>query len=346
MRRALILGVWAPWSLFILLATPIKDCPPKPQPTPTPTVDPGPTPTPAPTPTPTPEPTPSPVPTPSPSKVCTGPLNASWAGPGPVTTAIGPFVNRVMSDLTGCSEGSDCPHGEGPGEAGAQKWMARVNAELRKRGMCAIQHEPGVTDEIAVNTVCTGPFEGYHVANFGGGKVVWSPNAARPSWIPTGGACGTSEPSPTPPPTPLPTPGPTPTPAPGACPIPAPGDNWLADLKPHGGQQLDLTPYVGNPTHTPNQPWPGCGVNRCPLSCEKGPVACACQVALFGEPVWSTSNGACDVFTTSSAFTVKVASGECLLSTKGSVPGSARIGSWQVLAASPACHVGQNGLCQ
>jgi hypothetical protein len=147
---------------------------------------------------------------------------------------------------------------------------------------------------------------------------------------------------------PQPTPGPTPipTPVPGACPIPAPGDNWLYDLKPHSGQQLDLTPYVGNPTHTPNQPWPGCGVNRCPLSDEKGPIAAACGDALFGDPVWTTFAGTCSVFPPdpNSLMTIKVASGSCRLTVKGTA-GAPTVGSWPVFAAVPACNVGSNGLC-
>jgi hypothetical protein len=129
---------------------------------------------------------------------------------GPVTHTRDALVNEVMAGLTGCDVGSSCPHGEGIGDSGAQKWMNRVIYELRKRGVCAGQHVAGSeelkrrksaltvlgTDEIAVAVgVCEGPWEGGHIANFGGGKVVWYPGASRPSWTPVSG-CGI-QPSPT-----------------------------------------------------------------------------------------------------------------------------------------------------
>jgi hypothetical protein len=330
-----------------LLASGVCDsCGIVPPTTSTTTQPPVPIPTPTPTPIPTPIPTPVPTPTPTPTPTgCTAPQGVSWAGPGAVTISAGPMVNVVMTNLTGCMPGSDCRHGDGIGEVGAQKWMARVIAQLQLRGLCAGQHETGVTDEIAVATQCNGPWEGYHVANFGGGKVVWSPNAARPTWTPQSGCSAGPPPSPLPTPTPGPVPTPTPPPA-GSCPIPAPGDNWVYDLKFHGGQLLDLTPWVGNPTRTPNVPWPGCGVNRCPISIEKGPIAAACGETLFGDPIWSTFAGTCNVFPPdpNSLMTVKVASGSCRLSVRGS-KGAPTVGSWPVFAASPACNIGSNGLC-
>lgn len=159
------------------------------------------------------------------------------------------MVNVVMANLTGCNIGSDCRHGDGIGEAGAQKWMARVIAQLQLRGLCAGQHETGVTDEIAVATKCDGPWEGYHVANFGGGKVVWSPNAARPTWTPQSGCSATPPPTPLPTPTPGPVPTPSPTPVPGACPVPVPGPLARFDAKVHvqgpNWTTLDSTPLVG-----------------------------------------------------------------------------------------------------
>jgi len=200
---------------------------------------------PPPMPVPTPQPTPTPVPTPTPTPHplgCQAPQGMQWSGPGQVTTSAGPLVNKAMAELLGCRAGSDCPHGEGPGEAAAQRWMARVIAELRLRGLCAGQHEAGITDEIAVATQCEGPWEGYHVANYGGGKVVWSPGAARPSWTPTAG-CSSPLPTPTPPPTP------GPTPSPGVCPAPTPGplSKWEAKIHNRGPNwtTLDSTPLVG-----------------------------------------------------------------------------------------------------
>jgi len=382
-ERALVLGLWMPWSMALILASGLKSCD-KPSPevckaclehpelpgcaevikacqtppttTTTTTRPPDPTPTPTPTPTPVPTPLPTPVPTPTPSKGCSAPQGASWTHGGR-TARFDKAVNHSMQMLTGCDVGSDCRTHLSP-----QEWLAAVALSLRDHGFCSGQHETGVTDEIAVacdilsaddmnclSATCSTSWEGKHVANFSSpddAKVVWSPGADRDSWKPSG--CEPN-PTPTPNPTPLPTPGPTPTPGPGpACPIPAPGDNWVADLKPHGGQQLDVTPYVGNPTHTINQPWIGCGVNRCALSCEKGDVACACQKSLFGTvPVFSTTGGVCTIIQREdSPFTVKVAQGSCALFVRGSVPGSPQLGPWEVKAAVPACNVGTNGLCQ
>lgn len=352
---------------------------PAPGPTPTPTPPPSTTttttqppvpPTTTTTTMPAPQPTPTPIP---PLAGCRAPQGVEWSI-GPVTSTRAKLVNEVMAGLTGCPVGEpNCVHGSGAGDAGAQKWMNRVIYELRMRGVCAGQHIAGSdelrqrrhvaalekrafstgTDEIAVAVgACDGFWEGYKIANFGGGKVIWAiegggegpPGANRRSWTPLSGC------SATPPPTPSPSPGPTPTPEPSpgpACPIP--GVGWFYDLKPHAGQQLDLTPFITNPTHQQNNPWPGCGVNRCPLSCEKGPVACACQRELFGDPMWETTGGPCNVFPPdpNSLMTVKVAQGMCKLFVHGSRAGAVS-GSqmWAVQATVPACNVGPNGLCQ
>jgi len=277
-----------------------------------------------------------------------------------MTTRAG-LVNTVMTGLTGCEVGSDCSHGEGVGEVGAQKWMNRVIYELRKMGVCAGQHiagdvelrrraaalKPGKralaagTDEIAVaQGACDGPWEGYKIANYGGGKVIWAiegagegpPGANRRSWTPKSGCS---------------TPGPGPTPV--ACPIPPPGENWAYDLKPHGGMLLDASAYVGNPTHTKDVPWRGCGVNRCPLSYEKGPLAKACSLLMFGDPIWEVEpgSGTCTVFPPdeNSLMTVRVSSGSCKLSMRGT-KGSPQSQKWSVFASVPACDVAPSGLCQ
>jgi hypothetical protein len=132
-----------------------------------------------------------------------------------------------------------------------------------------------------------------------------------------------------------------------AAQCPVEGVGWFFDLKVHGGQQLDLTPYVTNPTHTQDQPWVGCGVNRCALSCERGPVACFCQKLLFGNPIWHTDGGDCNVFPPDpkSTMTVKVASGSCLLSVQGTT-GTPFSQQWKVSATIPACTPNAVGVCQ
>ncbi|MCC6523405.1 MAG: hypothetical protein IT373_12170 [Polyangiaceae bacterium] len=95
-------------------------------------------------------------------------------------------VNAAMVALTGCGVSSDCPltgFGGATVDETCQIWFAAVTAALRAQGYCAGQHEVGYTDEIAVsNTGCDGKWYGYHICNYGGPKVVWSPGARRGWW--------------------------------------------------------------------------------------------------------------------------------------------------------------------
>lgn len=118
---------------------------------------------------------------PDPDYVC-------WAGEYQDTNpAVDAAVNAVMVDLSGCSAGSDCTITGFPGDTVneiCQSWFAAVTDRLRQQGYCAGQHVTGHTDEIAVSdTGCTGKWYGYHVCNYGGGKVVWNPGARRGWWM-------------------------------------------------------------------------------------------------------------------------------------------------------------------
>jgi hypothetical protein len=119
---------------------------------------------------------------PPPAEGCTFPQGvpeSDFTG-GATTHVLGTQVNAAMERLTGCMTGTTCKL-----DMGADEWFAKVTAELRSTGLCAGRHNetpPGATDEIAVATSCTGWWEGYHVYNYGGRSVVWSPGAARPSW--------------------------------------------------------------------------------------------------------------------------------------------------------------------
>lgn len=106
---------------------------------------------------------------------------ADYTNGNDTSSAVGNAVNAVMATLSGCPVGSDCPIGDRYPEA--QQWFDAVNAALRAQGLCAGQHEEGHTDEIAVSdTGCAGRWYGYHVYNYGGSKVVWSPGAQRGWW--------------------------------------------------------------------------------------------------------------------------------------------------------------------
>lgn len=269
---------------------------------------------------PAPQPTPTPIP---PLAGCKAPQGVEWSI-GPVTSTRARLVNEVMAGLTGCHVGAgDCVHGSGAGDAGAQKWMNRVIYELRMRGVCAGQHIAGSeelrqrrhvaflekrafstgTDEIAVAVgACEGFWEGYKIANFGGGKVIWAiegggegpPGANRRSWTPTSGCSATPPPpTPSPSPGPTPTPGPVPTPTPppaGSCPLQLPiPEPYVLEMRigPHGssGQQYDATPYIKGPASAMPPPgWTGsCRTQQCDLSPEKDPQhGTACTLQLCG----------------------------------------------------------------
>jgi len=99
---------------------------------------------------------------------------------GPVRTLSAPTVNTAMRELTGCEIGSDCAT-----NMEADEWMHAVIDKIKLTGLCAGRHvdtTPGGTDEIAVTNDCAGWWESYKIYNYGGGKVIWSPNANRPSY--------------------------------------------------------------------------------------------------------------------------------------------------------------------
>lgn len=149
---------------------------------------------------------------------------------GPVMRNYAPTVNTAMKELTGCDIGTDCRTNMEPDE-----WMHAVIDAIHKTGLCAGRHidtTPGGTDEIAVAARCEGWWEGYKIYNYGGGKVIWSPNADRPAWrLNDTSACG---------PNPNPTPTPTPPP-PGDCPEPHPDVTSMKFKTSEEGSHLDTT---------------------------------------------------------------------------------------------------------
>lgn len=224
-------------------------------------------------------------PTPPPPPVaegCRAP-QGNWVRPEASTTFARADVLKVERELAGCTEGSDCPL---PVD-NQQSWIAKVAAELRKRGLCAGQHEDGVTDEIAVQPQGWDPalrWEAYKIYNCGPtlpsdppnfdicplkgrGKVRWA--VASDSWSAPEGA---TQP-------PAPSPAPTPPPSAAECPLqfplPQPYSVGLR-VETHGtsGQQYDATPFVMGPSSAiPPPGWTGaCRTQQCDLSPEKDPT--------------------------------------------------------------------------
>lgn len=205
---------------------------------------------------------------------------------GPVMRRFAPTVNTAMRELTGCDIGTDCPTGMEPDE-----WMHAVIDAVKLTGLCAGRHidtTPGGTDEIAVAAGCEGWWEGYKVYNYGGGKVIWSPNADRPAWrLNDTSVC--SGPGPTPPPTPPPS---------GDCPAPHPDtDRMQFKCREHNGildctwvtvNQVDFCGSIGYccmPNSGTNDcDAPGC-VRRggCPVRGDGDPERPVCEAELCDQ---------------------------------------------------------------
>jgi len=254
---------------------------------------------------------------------------------GQTTSVHGTAVNEVMRDLTGCSIGSDCRLGN----TTSQQFFRAVVDGLRTRGLCAGQHEPMQTDEIAVSSNRSAIREGYHV--FGGDdsngpvppggtvrKVVWSPGAARPSYY-----GNTAAPAPPGPPLPPPV---------GACGDPLPPKVWTAATLPDGwgsdqigkprweigcvphGNVIDCTAKVapnacdycaaiGMGT-MPDGVQPRCG---CPVRKEDDAQRGPCEAYLTGGTKLESRNGATCSFVGGNPFQFEPSGGQCRLCSVG-----------------------------
>ena len=214
------------------------------------------------------------VPKPPPPDACGFPQGApnedftGTANPG----NYGSVVNRVMSDLSGCAVGTDCPITFGP-----DPWMAMVCEKLCEMGLNCGRHDnepPGATDQISVTrgSFCNGQVhENYQIYNYGGQKVRWAPGGQQDGWIldPNSAVCAG-----TPPPQ-------------GDCPLPHPDlTRMTMKCKEHNGI-LDCTwTTVYQPDYCASIGFccmPGTGVNNecgspgciprggCPVRPECGP---------------------------------------------------------------------------
>lgn len=229
--------------------------------------------------------------------------------------SLGVVVNAAMAALRpDCSPGGECLLGDMP----LQQWQAKVEAELRKRGVCAGQHSPS-TDEIAVAMQASDDWQGFKV---GAGDdslgpvppgqprrtVVWSPGGFRGAWKPPSWA---ATPTPGPivtPPVATPTPEqPVPTATPPPPPPPGPGDGCLQPQPPPlhhfnirawntNCATLDVTPQVNDPSYCRAIGLPGRGM--CPVRAEDAPDRMACERRVIGGlPLYRVVSGAgCEVW--------------------------------------------------
>ena len=270
-------------------------------------------------------------PTQPPATNCDG---APGALTGETTNTFGVAVNEEMRDLTGCSIGSDCRLGN----TTSQQFLRAVIDKLRARGLCAGQHEPGVSDEIAVATNQQTVREGGHI--FGGDdsngpvppggvvrKVVWFPGAARPSYY--GNAAPPIPPDPTPPPVagcgnPLPPKVWTTATLPPGWGVEEIGKpRWTINCGPHQGNidcvavvnphACDYCASIGMPL-MPDGMQPRCG---CPVRQEGSPERVPCETYLTGGTKLESRNGATCAFVNGNPFVFEPNNGNCRLCSVG-----------------------------
>lgn len=266
---------------------------------------------PGPQPTPTPEPAPSPICEPGATCGCWHqPPGEDWqqlpdcgapppaAGcsidgpPGPVLeprSDYGRAVNAAIFAVYGC-DGGRCVVQDGRQEA-----QRKIIERLRAAGLCAGQHVPGVTDEIAVSASETGVRESYHIyagPAEGPGTLVLAPQAVRPAYAAPAGPA--PAPTPTPAPSPTPTPGPPPAPPAGDCgaPLPPPLNSFVVHVRDvrDGWQWVDSTPLVEGAAYCSAI---GYARNPCPIRMEGAADRLACEQLVLGAPaptwVWTGS---------------------------------------------------------
>lgn len=245
-------------------------------------------------------------------------------------------LERIFAPNIQLANSRVTPPSHEAGEAEIVAYLDNMAGDFQRQGICAWHDHDAV---MAKHT--DGRWFEEHPWIFISGELATPENAFVGLWTPPGG----------------PTPAPTPTP--GACPANVTGTNWAYVLKANvGTKQLDLTAYVANPTGRLNEPWGGCGTVRCPLAKEHGDVAFACQLALFGTPIWGKSGGDCKIVdpkttrsiipldgTDPQPFTIKVAEKACALFVRGTVSSSPLSQGWEVHDGSPACQADANNVC-
>ena len=162
--------------------------------------------------------------------------------------------------------------------------MGLVCEGLCEKGLNCGRHvdtPPGATDQISVKQgdFCNGIHENYKIYNYGGGKVIWAPNANQDGWLVD---CG------------------TPPPPVGDCPQPHPDLDKMKFNAAEKGSHLDTTwttkgqpgycadigyccmPGTGTPPNTCGSP--GC-IPRggCPVRGDGDPTRATCEAELCAQ---------------------------------------------------------------
>jgi len=204
--------------------------------------------------------------------------------------AVTAAIRRARPD---CDPGGTCLLGN----TTRTEWHRTVIDQLRAGGLCAGEHIPGVTDEVAVAASPTGAREGWDV--FSGDDSAGPVPPGKPrrtvEWKYTGAYAAPG--------------GVPPDPAPaGECPAPRPapagqnGGLGRIGIKQHGPWK-DITPqvYAGNPAEVPGDQnycvLSGYGLHLwCPFRPEGHPARKACELDGLGKRVvWEADQGTVEV---------------------------------------------------
>lgn len=264
-------------ALFLYLTLGATECPKIPGPNPTPT--------------PTPSPTPIPLPLPTPV-TCTFPQGVPQEDfkivPNPKEFSL--VVDQTIKENTTCVGVTDCTWGpENP-----QTYLSLMIKKLQEKGLCAGQHENGITDQISVARTCEAGvvWENYQPVNFGGTqhKARFYPGNVKDGWtVPK--SCDMNK-KPTPPPF-DPSCGEPPRPP---CPTPTPNcppatSRIILSVRNQAAWIVDATPQYCN------REW--CGLNGfpnrncCPLGPEGNELRATCE-GKFSPYTWKFRGEVCD----------------------------------------------------
>jgi hypothetical protein len=255
---------------------------------------------------------------------------------------VGDF-GRAVADIQAANPnwftGEHLINGNAPEPKGndtRQQFYRAIVDRLAKKGICAVPREDAV--EISKDSIHD---EEYHVIDFGSGDIDGNDFGFK-----TRTHNPKPQPTPTPGPSPTPTPTPSPTPTPESCSISRKAvTSWRINIKPHGGQQIDMTPIACGDSPPCDNPDPR-QAKCCALSEEQGNQGC--HDLLYGSSVWLIPDGVV-LFTPpgQSIDTKKVAvtpSGGAVIQVCGSNSTPASCVEVRVQATVPPCQAGGDPL--